>query len=381
MITSQDIAFMRQAMELAAKGEGAVNPNPLVGALIVHQGNVIASGYHERYGDLHAERNAFRQADTLGKDCHGATMYVTLEPCCHHGHQPPCTDAVMAHGISRLVVGLMDPNPLVAGKGLEILKNAGIQVEMIHETPEGCELEDELRYQNRVFLKYITTGMPWVMAKWAMTLDGKTATRVGDSKWVSGEESRRYVHGLRKTLKGILCGIGTVLADDPMLNCRLEGNPRQPVRMVADRRLRIPLDSQLVKTARDYRTVVVYGLGVDDSEYAEGSEAHEKLELLNQTGVECWHCRTLTDFLQKVAKEKIDGILLEGGGTLNDAFLQEGLIDEVATFIAPKIIGGAKAKTPVDGNGFLLMSEAVQLAHVTLKQLGNDILIHGLVQK
>lgn len=371
MISSEDILFMRQAMQLAQRGEGAVNPNPLVGALVVRDGRVIAQGYHARYGDLHAERNAFRDADARGIDCHGATMYVTLEPCCHHGHQPPCTQAVMEHAIGRVVVGLLDPNPLVAGKGLEILRAAGIKVEMIHDVPDGQKVEEELRYQNRVFLKYITQQMPWVVAKWAMTLDGKIAAHTGDSKWVSCEASRQYVHLMRHALKGILCGIGTVLADDPMLNCRLEGNPRQPIRMVVDRKLRIPLDSQLVKTARMYRTIVAHAPGADES----------KLSSLKEAGVECWCHESLSELLHKAAAEKIDGILLEGGGILNESFLKEGLVDEVVAFVAPKLIGGAQAKTPVEGEGFARMAEAVKLGQVRTQQLGEDILIGGIVQR
>lgn len=360
---------MRQAMTLSLQGAGAVNPNPLVGALVVKEGQVVAQGYHVRYGDLHAERNAFLDADTRGIDCAGATMYVTLEPCCHHGHQPPCTEAVIAHGIARVVVGLFDPNPLVAGKGLDLLRQAGIQVDMIHDIPGGAALEEEMKFQNRVFLKYIRTKRPWVVAKWAMTLDGKIASFTGHSQWVSGEASRQRVHEMRRNLKGILCGIGTVLADDPMLNCRLEGNPRQPIRMVADRRLRTPLDSRLVKTARDYRTIVVHA----------PEASLEKQELLQQAGVETWCCSTLQGMLEKAGEEKIDGILLEGGGILNEAFLREGLIDEVVAFIAPKLIGGADAKSPVEGQGFERMSQAVPLHRVVTETLGDDILVQGLV--
>lgn len=371
MITTEDLSFMRLAMNLSLQGLGAVNPNPLVGAVVVKNGQVIAQGYHERYRSLHAERNAFLDADSRGVDCSGATMYVTLEPCCHQGNQPPCTEAVISHGIARVVVGLFDPNPLVAGKGLEILRQAGIQVEMIHDVPEGKKLEDEMKFQNRVFLKYITTGMPWVVAKWAMTLDGKIASRTGHSQWISGEVSRHRVHEMRRNLKGILCGIGTVLADDPLLNCRLGNNPRQPIRMVADRHLRIPLESQLVKTARDYRTIVVHASDV----------SQEKLELLQQAGVETWCCESLLELLQRAGKEKIDGILVEGGGILNEAFMRENLIDEVAVFIAPKLIGGAEAKSPVEGLGFELMSQAVQLEQMQMEQLGEDILLTALVKK
>lgn len=366
MVTAEDIIYIRKAMLLAQQGEGAVNPNPLVGAVIVRNGDVIAEGWHERYGDLHAERNAFKKADSMGIDCKGATMYVTLEPCCHHGHQPPCTDAIMEHGIARVVVGLTDPNPLVAGKGLQILRNAGIETEVVADET----LIQELRYQNRVFLKYITTGMPWVTAKWAMTLDGKICTHTGDSRWVSGEESRAEVHVMRRRHKGIMCGIGTVLADDPMLNCRMANDPdaRQPIRIVVDRRLRIPADSQLVRTAREIPIVVAYADGADE----------QRIQDLNAMGVETWHCNSLGKLMQRCGKERIDSILLEGGGILNEAMMRERLIDEVCAFIAPKITGGSEAKTPVEGMGVERMANSLQLHGVRTRLTGNDIMISGL---
>lgn len=368
MIEANDFQFLRQAMQLAQKGEGSVNPNPMVGALVVLSGQVIAQGYHARYGDLHAERNAFADAESRGVDCAGATMYVTLEPCCHHGKQPPCTDAVIAHHIRRVVVGLLDPNPLVAGKGIEILRKAGIEVDVIDQDSEFAR---ELRYQNRVFLKYITTHRPWVLSKYAMTLDGKICTHTGDSRWVSGEVSRGFVHQLRRQFTGILCGIGTVLADDPMLTTRIPAMPeaRNPIRIVADRHLRIPIDCRLVCTAHSIPTIVVHAEGVDQS----------KVAALKQAGVQTWCCQTLSDLLTKAGEERIDGILLEGGGTLNEAFMREGLIDEVFAFVAPKLIGGAEAKTPVEGIGFAKMSDALTLKGIHVEQLGEDILIHGLV--
>ena len=208
MITYEDIQFMRQAMALAQKGEGAVNPNPLVGALMVRNGQIIAQGYHERYGGLHAERNAFKDAAERGVDCEGATMYVTLEPCCHHGHQPPCTEAVIEHRIGRIVVGLTDPNPLVAGKGLRMVANAGIEVEVIDPSvnEEAARLVHDLRHQNRVFLKYITTGRPWVVMKYAMTLDGKIACKTGLSKWITGEQAR--LNAKYRATRCTSCSIG-----------------------------------------------------------------------------------------------------------------------------------------------------------------------------
>ena len=391
MITEDDILLMQDAMLLAQHGEGQVNPNPLVGALIVKNDDIVASGYHTRYGDLHAEREAFKDAESRGIDCKGATLYVTLEPCCHEGHQPPCVDAVIEHGISRVVVGLLDPNPLVAGKGLEILRSNGIEVDVMEDENEdeneNCvkaaqELVKQLRMQNRVFLKFITTNQPWITAKWAMTLDGKIATSTGDSKWITNKQSRQRVHMLRKNNMAILCGIGTVIADDPMLNVRLseesmqrlgikEHEVRHPIRIVADRQARIPMESQLVSTAHEYPTIVVYGNSADE----------EKLQQLRDAGVTLWNCNTLTELVQRAGAEKIDSILLESGGTLSEALLSEGLIDEVVAFVAPKIIGGKSARTPVEGEGVTLMSEAIELEDQIVETVGGDVMISGLVKK
>ena len=371
LMTQEDITLMQHAMTLARRGEGWVSPNPLVGAVIVRDGEVIAEGWHARYGDLHAERNAFRDADSRGIDCRGATIYVTLEPCCHHGHQPPCTEAIIEHGIRRVVMGLPDPNPLVAGKGVRLLQEAGIEVDC--PSPD-LPLYKELLHQNRIFLKFITTRMPWVTAKWAMTLDGKIASRTGDSKWVSSPESRQRVHLMRRRHKAIMCGIGTVLADDPMLNVRLPENVvpaddiRQPIRIIADRHLRIPLDSQLVRTAHDIPLVIAASADADK----------KKEEALVEAGAQVWHCGSAREIMERAGKENIDSILVEGGGILNESLLREGLIDEVTAFIAPKIIGGSEALSPVEGKGFGLMADAVQLKDVTVEQIGNDIMVSGL---
>ena len=403
-MTNDDIFLLQEAMLLAQQGEGRVNPNPLVGALIVKDDDVVASGYHARYGDLHAERMAFKDADEKGVDCSGTTMYVTLEPCCHEGHQPPCTDAIIERGVKRVVVGLLDPNPLVAGKGMTQLREAGIEVEALEDYVEAsgmtasstsktgadggsmgvaaAELLKELRMQNRVFLKYITTGLPWVTAKWAMTLDGKIATHTGDSKWITGEKARQHVHMVRRNNMAILCGIGTVMADDPLLTARLteesmemlgikEHEIRQPIRIIADRRARIPMESQLVRTANEYPLVVVYANGADE----------EKLEQLREAGVTLWNCNSITEMMLRAGAEKIDSIMLESGGTLSEALLREGLIDEVMAFIAPKIIGGKMAKTPVEGDGVEMMSEAILLRDKVIQPIGEDVLISGIVEK
>lgn len=369
MIETEDLAFLREAMALAQQGEGAVNPNPLVGALVVCHHEVVAQGFHARYGDLHAERNAFRDADERGVDCAGATMYVTLEPCCHHGKQPPCTEAIIAHKIGRVVVGLLDPNPLVAGKGIRQLEEAGIEVEVIDQS---SGLAQEMKLQNRVFLRYITEKRPWIVAKYAMTLDGKICTRTGDSQWISGPESRAKVHRLRKQFTAILCGIGTVLADDPMLNTRIADEPkaRNPIRIVLDRQLRIPLESQLVRTAGQIETIVVHA--------TPALVQTEKIVQLKQQSVKVWCCDTLEELMLKCGEERIDSILVEGGGTINEAFLQAGLIDEVFAFVAPKIIGGKEAKTPVEGLGFEKLSEALLLNNIKVEMCGSDVLIIGV---
>ena len=367
MICIQDIDFLRQAMTLAQCGEGCVNPNPLVGAVIVRDGQVVAQGYHARYGDLHAERNAFRDADTRGVDCSGTTMYVTLEPCCHHGHQPPCTEAIIAHQVKRVVVGLLDPNPLVAGHGIEILRQHAIEVEVID--PQS-PLAQELRWQNRVFLHYITTKRPWVVLKYAMTLDGKICTSTGDSQWITGPESRHRVHQLRRSLSAILCGIGTVLADDPMLNTRLEEDPeaRNPIRLVLDHHLRLPLDCQLVQTARQIPVIAVHS----------ADAPQERIDALQAAGVQTWACDTLDNLMQRIGAEHIDSLLVEGGGTVNDSFLQSRLIHEVYAFVAPKLVGGANAKTPIEGKGIAKLSESLKLKMIDVETFGDDIVLHSI---
>lgn len=358
---------MDRAIELADRGLGWVNPNPLVGAVIVREGRIISEGWHERYGGLHAERNAFGNAQ---EDTAGATMYVTLEPCCHYGKTPPCTEAVIVHGIARVVVGMTDPNPLVAGKGIEMLRKAGIEV------VAGVR-EERIREQNRVFLKYITTRHPWIVLKTAMTLDGKIATYTGDSRWVTGEQARLRVQEMRRAYMGIMVGAGTARTDDPMLNCRLGGEVRQPVRIVVDSGAHLDLNCQLVETARQYRTIVAH----------TQRAATEKLNELAEKGVELLLCSEqenrvdLKDLVGRLGSLGIDSLLLEGGGQLNEAFLRQGLVDEVYAFIAPKIIGGKEAKTPVEGPGIAKMSEAIQLWDMRCETIGEDILINGKITR
>lgn len=362
MVRQEDIEYMRRAMELAERGVGFTNPNPMVGAVIVKGGKVIGEGWHERCGEWHAERNAFKNCTVPAE---GATMYVTLEPCCHYGKTPPCTEAIIEHGIARVVVGMEDPNPLVAGKGIALLREAGIEV--------VCGVEEEaLREQNRVFLKYISTKLPWVAMKTAMTLDGKIATRTGDSKWITGAEAQAYVHELRHRFMAIVVGIGTAVADDPLLNCRIEGRGvRQPIRVVVDSNARLSLASQLVKTAGEYRTIVAH------TRFAP----EESVKALREAGVEMLLCKEkeglvdVRNLLELLGLSGIDSILLEGGGSLNYTFLSEGLADELYAFIAPKIVGGMNAKTPVEGAGMEKMADAINLELENVLNIGHDVLL------
>lgn len=372
---------MRRAIELAKKGGGYVHPNPLVGCVVVKDGEIIAEGYHEKYGEFHAERNALTRCQSETKD---ASLYVTLEPCCHYGKTPPCTEIIIEKGIKKVFVGILDPNPLVAGKGVKILQDAGIEVEV------GL-CKDEIRELNKVFLKYITTKRPYVIMKTAMTLDGKIAAYTGDSRWVTNEQSRKLVHELRSEMAAVMVGIGTVLADDPMLNVRLEGKHHQPVRIVVDSNLRIPVDSQLVKTAKEYRTIVATTKSLadfaDDTDFSDRPQEFSSLTLtdLADSGVEIIECQSINnhvdinDLMTKLGSMGIDSILLGGGGTLNAAFLEAGCVDEVWAFIAPKIIGGEGAKTPVSGKGIKKMSDAIQLQNIDIQNINGDILIKGKI--
>lgn len=356
-----DKEYMLRAISLAKKGEGWTNPNPMVGAVIVKDGRIIGEGYHKKYGELHAERNAFA---SLKESAKGATMYVTMEPCCHYGKTPPCTLAIIEHKIGKVVIGSKDPNPKVSGKGVQILKEAGISV-----------VEDFLREEcdklNPIFFHYIKTKTPYVVMKYAMTLDGKIATKTGESKWVTGKEAREEVQHMRHRYMGIMVGIGTVLADDPMLNVRAK-DKKSPVRIICDSKLKIKEDSQIVKTAFNQRTIVIY---------ADSQNIQEKLERLHSLGVETLYCPDernqidLKKLMIYLGNEGIDSILLEGGGKLNDSAVRAGIVKEVQAFIAPKLFGGVNSKTPIEGIGVNLPSEAVRLKYIDICQIGEDIKI------
>ncbi len=354
-----DEQYMQRAIELAKRGIGFVNPNPLVGAVIVKDGRIIGEGWHERYGQPHAERNALKNCMESPEN---AVMYVTLEPCCHHGKNPPCTEAVIASGIAKVFVGSNDPNPLVAGKGIAALREAGIEV-----VTECCK--EECDAINQVFFHYISTKMPFCILKTAMTADGKTATHTGLSKWITNEESRRHVHETRKRVAAIMVGIGTVLTDDPMLNCRLD-EPSHPIRIVCDTNFRIPENSQLVRTAKEIPTYV-----------AASRMDPEKRRFLEQCGVHILelpmldHHVDLRALMQKLGEMGIDSVLIEGGAQLHEAALRSGIVQSVQIYIAPKIFGGASAKTAVGGLGVSAPDEAYRLNRPKIRRFGDDVLL------
>lgn len=357
--------FMKRAIELAKQGAGWTAPNPLVGAVVVKNGRVIGEGYHRKYGELHAERNALA---ACSEDPAGATLYVTLEPCCHYGKTPPCTEIIIEKKIAKVVIGSRDPNPKVAGKGARILREHGIEV-MEDYMREACDA------LNPVFFHYITTKTPYVVLKFAMTLDGKIATRTGASKWITGEAARNHVHQLRGRYAGILAGIGTVLADDPMLNCRIDG-AHQPLRIILDSQLRIPMGSRLVRSAKEYPLLIVCNESNRDRE--EGASRIQKLE---EAGAKVWTLPEknghpdLNVLMQRLGEEKIDSVLIEGGGTVNEAALKAHIVHHVYAYIAPKIFGGEDAKTPVEGSGIRLPQECAQLRLAKITVLLNDMLL------
>ncbi|MDP4290374.1 MAG: bifunctional diaminohydroxyphosphoribosylaminopyrimidine deaminase/5-amino-6-(5-phosphoribosylamino)uracil reductase RibD [Bacteroidota bacterium] len=367
MMTDDDIRFMHMALTQAAKGLGRVNPNPLVGAVIVRGSRIIGVGYHKQFGGPHAEINAMRNAEN---DVEGATVYVTLEPCSHYGKTPPCADALITAKVAKVVIAMTDPNPFVSGRGIQRLKENGIEVEV------GL-LENEARELNRVFIKYIRTKLPYVVLKSAMTLDGKIATASGHSQWISCPQSRKYVHSLRNELKGILVGVNTVITDDPELTTRLDGvSGRNPVRIVVDSRGRIPLNAKMLKNGAENPVIIATTENFPEQKRADLIEAGHQILILPAHN----EMVDLNLLMIELGKLGIDGILLEGGGTLNESALKSGIVDEVQFFIAPLLLGGRNAMTPVEGKGFDTVAEGIRLQQMTTRQVGDDILITAKVK-
>lgn len=365
-MTDLDKKYMQRALDLAEKGRGWTAPNPLVGAVLVKDGRIIGQGYHEDYGGPHAEVHAVASAS---EEAEGSTLYVNLEPCSHTGKTSPCADLLIEKKIKKVVVGMLDPNPLVAGRGIAKLRKAGIEV------VTGV-LEKESQKLNEIFSAYILSRRPFVVMKTAMSLDGKIATATGQSQWISGEASRKQVHQLRHDLSGIMVGIGTVLADDPSLTARLPKS-RQPVRIIVDSHLRIPLDAKVLEDQKEARTLIAATEAADQ----------EKKDGLAERGIEVLTTQSLDDRvdlrdLMKILGQKgIDSILLEGGAELNFSALQAGIVSKVQAYLAPIIIGGKEAKSPVEGTGIEELSEAFQVKETAFQRVGEDLLIEGYIHQ
>lgn len=365
-----DIDLMRLALRLARRAEGRTSPNPMVGAVIEKNGVIIATGYHKRAGGPHAEAEALARA---GAAARGATLYVTFEPCAHHSKTPPCADAVIAAGIRRVVAGMRDPNPIVSGRGFRKLRRAGVEV-------ISGVLEDEVRSLNRFFCCYHEKRRPFIIAKWAMSADGRTATDAGDSKWISSEASRAHVHHLRASVDAVAVGIGTVLADDPILTARPPAGrrpARQPWRIVFDSRGRIPLDARI--------------LGDDPERFILATtKAIKPLaeKALLKRGCQVWKLPkvaggrriNLRAAVERMHQARILSVLLEGGRELAGGFITEQLADQAFVFMAPKIIGGEALRSPLAGPGAATMKNALQLHNVRIRQFGGDICMEGEIQ-
>jgi diaminohydroxyphosphoribosylaminopyrimidine deaminase/5-amino-6-(5-phosphoribosylamino)uracil reductase len=364
-MTTNHESWMRRALELAERGRGYVEPNPLVGAVVVRDGQIVGEGWHQRYGEAHAEIHALAAAGEAARE---ATLYVTLEPCCHHGKTPPCTDAILRAGIQRVVAAMPDPFPAVAGKGAEQLRQAGVIVEF------GIR-EAEARRLNAPYRKLLATGRPWVHAKWAMTLDGKIATRSGDSRWISNEASRRRVHELRGRMDAILAGIGTVLADNPQLTVRPPG-PRTPLRIILDSQGRIHDDAILVQTARVTPTLIASTQRMPAAKRtALQDHGCEVLILPDHHG-----CVTVDALLAELGRRRFTNVLVEGGSGVFGAFVDAAAIDELHVFIAPRLIGGATATSAVGGVGVQHVAESLRLSEWTHEVLDGDLYVHGWVR-
>lgn len=363
-MTDED--YMREALRVAENARGRTSPNPLVGAVIVRGGRIVATGWHRKAGTPHAEVHALRMAGELAK---GATLYVTLEPCAHYGRTGPCAKAVVEAGIARVVIALKDPNPLVAGKGIAILEEAGIEVKCGVLAREAAKL-------NEAFLKWIQMGLPLVALKTAMSLDGKIATYTGASQWITGEAAREQVHKYRDEYDGILAGIGTVLADDPSLTTRLtDGTGKNPVRIIADSLARTPVKAKLL-TDGEARTIIA----------VTEAAPNDKVEALKAAGAEILVAGPgpqvdMSLLMKQLGEREITSVFVEGGGTVNFSLLKAGLVDKVYAFVAPKIIGGQEAKTPVEGEGFATLAEAVELTALEAGNIGRDVMLTGYVQK
>ena len=354
--SEQDGVYMQQALDLAVLGECTTQPNPQVGCVIVNSGEIVGQGHHVKAGELHAERNALIDA---GEKARGATAYVNLEPCCHQGRTPPCTDALIDAGVSRVVAAMRDPNPLVEGGGFELLENAGIEV-------QAGLLEQQARWVNRGFIQRMAEKKPWVVLKSAATLDGRTADNQGASQWITGELARQQVHHLRAQCSAVLTGIGTVLADDPQLNVRNSDAQRQPARVLLDSSLQIPLDAKIIGSQSD---LIIFTI----------SREQEKIAALNELGVDVVNVGASTDgridlklVLLELAKWQFNEVMIEAGQTLSGSFIEAGLVDELVVFYGPSVLGD-QAKSMFQFSQPQRFDSRPQFDIRSLQQVENDV--------
>ena len=355
---------MHKALVLARKALGRTSPNPMVGAVVVRRGKVVGEGYHSRAGQPHAEIEALRRA---GDKARSADLYVTLEPCCHFGRTPPCTEAIIGAGIKRVFVGMKDPNKQVSGKGLRLLKKHGIVI-----VPNV--MKKECLKLNEFFVKKMKTGIPFVILKTAMSLDGKIATRSGDSRWVTGELARNQVHKIRNQVDAILVGTETVLKDDPRLTCRLKtGAVKHPARIILDRRNRIPLTARVFKNSRSQK--VIYVTGPDISSRRLKTLTDKKVEVMN--GKQLKNGFDIKYLLKELANRDMNSILIEGGAELNASVVKAGMVDRVVAFLSPKLIGGAQAPGFLGGQGVMKMDNAVHLKDIEVTKIGEDLMVEA----
>ena len=366
MSKDTDEQYMREALSLARQGRGRTSPNPVVGALIVNDGRIVGQGWHQKAGTAHAEIHAISEA---GEATRNSTLYVTLEPCCHQGRTGPCTEAILTAGIKRVVVAMVDPNPLVAGCGIGVLRARGVSVDTGILAAEAASL-------NAPFIKWITCNMPFVTMKNGISLDGKIATRTGNSRWITGEESRLEVHHLRDASDAIITGIGTVLADDPELTTRLPSGGKSPVRVVVDRMARTPVNAKIVTDGKAPTIIAV-----------SSNAPSSRVSALAARGVEILPVPEFDDkldlgfILRNLGQRCLTSVMVESGGTLNSSFLFGNYVDKVVLFVAPKIIGGIGAPGPYGGAGSNSLSDAVELEDLVVRHLGGDLMIEGYVKR
>ncbi len=362
-----DPQFMRRALALAERGRGRTSPNPMVGAVVVKSNEVVGEGFHQRAGTPHAEIHALRQA---GERVQDATLYVSLEPCCHFGRTPPCTEAIIKTGIRQVVVAMVDPNPQVAGKGISALRRAGL------ETQVGL-LEREAKKQNASFIKYISTGLPLVISKAATSLDGKIATSTGESKWITGPQSRTMVHQIRDAVDAVLVGVGTVLADDPLLTTRLPNSVgRDPVRIVVDSQGRTPPTAKIFNSDSPASVIIATTDQISASQRQVYRELGAQVLVVNSVANRV----DLTQLIVQLGQREITSVLIEGGGEIHASAIRSGIVDHIMFFLAPILVGGVDAPSAIQGMGIQKLSQAVKLGEMEVKRVGTDLLIEASIE-